>query len=307
MGTSTHFNNIRQHILNALNQAEHCIQVCVAWLTDEYILQMLVDKSKKISIEVITQNDEFNRAKAPYFNKLIANNSKVYFLDKNQTGGILHHKFCIIDDEVLITGSYNWTNNANNNIENIIIKTEDDENVEVIARYRVEFDKILYQYGIKNEDEDWKNVLTEVEEMVKKRDTEFNEAQEFYDKAYKSWRLDKFDLALELINQAIIMTPYDVSDFYILRHIILISLDKYNESLDDLIKSLDTLVTGQEGKVEQFKKVYEQFINSIRSAMNSYQLIAGINEKTKINSASFIRCGIKPHLFSFDELDPPPF
>ena len=63
MATTTHFTNIRKHILEALNLAEHSIIVCVAWLTDELILQSLIDKSKKkINIEIITQNDEYNRA-----------------------------------------------------------------------------------------------------------------------------------------------------------------------------------------------------------------------------------------------------
>jgi hypothetical protein len=33
----------------------------------------------------------------------------------------MHHKFCVIDHRIVITGSYNWTNNAEKNDENIVI------------------------------------------------------------------------------------------------------------------------------------------------------------------------------------------
>lgn len=37
----------------------------------------------------------------------------------------MHHKFCIIDQKIVITGSYNWTKQARNNEENItVIKDE---------------------------------------------------------------------------------------------------------------------------------------------------------------------------------------
>jgi hypothetical protein len=37
----------------------------------------------------------------------------------------MHNKFCIIDDETVITGSYNWSANAWNHFENIVIIKND--------------------------------------------------------------------------------------------------------------------------------------------------------------------------------------
>ena len=54
--------------------------------------------------------------------------------------GFMHHKFCIIDDEVLITGSYNWTYNAENrNIENIVISDVSS----VVEEYKREFSRLV--------------------------------------------------------------------------------------------------------------------------------------------------------------------
>ena len=184
----------------------------------------------------------------------------------------------------------------------------DDENLEIISSYTSEFEKILYQYGIKNEDEEWEKAFAYVEENKKNIiDGQFNEAKEFYDKALKFWRLDKFEIALEFVNDAISMAPYDICDFRMLRHLILRNSGKYLESFDDLIKYLDGLVIGQGDKIEDFKDIYEQYINTIKSAKYSFELIPVLNEKTQNNMASFTTWGIKPHIFTFEELDPLPF
>lgn len=308
MPTETYFNNIRERIVSTLNKATHRIIVCVAWLTDELILQTLIDKSKNsIHVEIITQNDEYNRGKAPYFNKLISSGCKVYLLDKNLTGGILHHKFCVIDGEILITGSYNWTNNANKNTENIIIKTLGDEDDDIISSYNSEFEKILIEHGIKDENEEWDKASATVEEGLNKSRNQIDEAKEFYDKALKLYRLDKYNEALEFIDDAIIMTPYSNHDFTILRHTILRHLGRYSESLDELINCLDNLSIGQNDFIDDFRAKYESFMKSVKSANNSFKVIPVLNEKTKANKSSFERWGIEPHIFSFDELDPLPF
>jgi phosphatidylserine/phosphatidylglycerophosphate/cardiolipin synthase-like enzyme len=51
----------------------------------------------------------------------------------------MHHKFCVIDNQVVLTGSYNWTTNA---------ETRNDENVTVqkdpesATKYSLEFNKL---------------------------------------------------------------------------------------------------------------------------------------------------------------------
>ena len=43
---------------------------------------------------------------------------------------MMHHKFCVIDKTLLITGSYNWTYNAEiSNAENILILRNEAETV----------------------------------------------------------------------------------------------------------------------------------------------------------------------------------
>ncbi|MFK7983327.1 MAG: phospholipase D-like domain-containing protein, partial [Saprospiraceae bacterium] len=57
----------------------------------------------------------------------------------------MHNKFCIIDERILINGSYNWTYYAENkNEENILIT----DNTEVIHKYLNEFKRIKNSLSI---------------------------------------------------------------------------------------------------------------------------------------------------------------
>ena len=56
--------------------------------------------------------------------------------------GVLHHKFGLYDGELLETGSYNYSVNANlNNFENLLFSTSSDD----LAGYQAEFDSL---YGL---------------------------------------------------------------------------------------------------------------------------------------------------------------
>ena len=57
----------------------------------------------------------------------------------------MHHKFAIIDNLVLVTGSFNWTNMAAHyNDENVIIV----ENQSLIQKYIAEFDHLWKDFEV---------------------------------------------------------------------------------------------------------------------------------------------------------------
>jgi len=56
--------------------------------------------------------------------------------------GIMHNKVAIIDNRIVITGSFNWTNSAeNSNNENLIVI----HSVDAASRYESEFQNIWSQ------------------------------------------------------------------------------------------------------------------------------------------------------------------
>jgi phosphatidylserine/phosphatidylglycerophosphate/cardiolipin synthase-like enzyme len=54
----------------------------------------------------------------------------------------MHHKFAIIDNHLLLTGSYNWTFAANNKNEENLMIIDDPE---VIAQYQNQFKKLWFE------------------------------------------------------------------------------------------------------------------------------------------------------------------
>lgn len=115
--------------------------MAVAWLTDSTIFTELCNSAKSgITVELLLVNDTINNDLAPFDHKrLDAFGGKVFFIPQQIDGSIMHHKFCIVDDCTIITGSYNWSRKAKFNDENIVVTTEA---CELGAQFKKEFDSI---------------------------------------------------------------------------------------------------------------------------------------------------------------------
>lgn len=112
------FEEIRQLIIDELKKAVNTIYVCVAWFTDEELRDVLLTKlNEGVDVRVITYQDGVNKKHGVDFKEIP--NIKI----RGERGGIMHRKYCIIDNHVTISGSYNWTDNASEH---------NDENIEII-------------------------------------------------------------------------------------------------------------------------------------------------------------------------------
>ena len=123
MEVKAYFENIENIIINELMFARKSIKIAVAWFTDAEFIPYLVRKVKGgVSVEILLHHDDINH---------LGDNS-IDFSDFTEVGGklawcksihsVMHEKFCIIDDEVLIEGTFNWTYYAENrNDEHIIV------------------------------------------------------------------------------------------------------------------------------------------------------------------------------------------
>lgn len=120
------FEDIEDHIINELRSAHERILVAAAWFTNQRLAHALLERRRKyVDVEVAVDDNLANRKSSAL--TMLSNGSVSVSFVKNLSGdrALMHNKFAIIDNQRVITGSYNWTVNANTNDENIFIFTDD--------------------------------------------------------------------------------------------------------------------------------------------------------------------------------------
>lgn len=131
-----YFNFIQQAILQALDESNEEILVAVYWFTNRKLFDKLCDKlSEGIKVSLIIHNDYINNREAGLnFQLFVDLGGELYFSTNDHP---MHNKFCVIDNKILINGSYNWTYFAERtNSENILIVRDESE---TINAFRSEF------------------------------------------------------------------------------------------------------------------------------------------------------------------------
>ena len=134
-----YFTQIRSKIIPYLNQAKEEIVIAMAWFTSAELFDTLLScLQRKVNVELVLLDNAINYMYyAPDFNQLINAGGHLRIADSSI--GFMHHKFCVIDNKVAITGSYNWTYYAETrNIENIII-TDD---LQIVNQYLTEYRRL---------------------------------------------------------------------------------------------------------------------------------------------------------------------
>ncbi|HCK24832.1 MAG TPA: hypothetical protein DHW31_08655, partial [Bacteroides graminisolvens] len=121
------FDGIQDIILDYISHAEDSIKIAMAWFTNPVIFNRLLRVCKRgVSVELLINNDLINnRLNGLPFNKLIGAGADLYIAEPPK---LIHNKFCIIDDNLVIDGSYNWT---------ILAEKHNDENIVVIKNGNV--------------------------------------------------------------------------------------------------------------------------------------------------------------------------
>ncbi|MFH2120798.1 MAG: phospholipase D-like domain-containing protein [Pseudomonadota bacterium] len=146
MQTQAYFDDIQLHILYELRKATTSIHIAVAWFTDPEIFEQLCQKAGSgVRVELIVVNDSINR-KSGIEHERLRNLGGVFMMvgDKKKSSAIMHNKFCVIDGATVITGSYNWSRQAQQNSENITIISDHPE---LARQFIQEFESIFERHS----------------------------------------------------------------------------------------------------------------------------------------------------------------
>ncbi len=128
--------NCKEHVISVLESANSSILFMTYSFTDNDIGNLLIKKYKEgIKVKGIFERSQ--ESKYSEYDKLKNNRMDVKF-DNNKY--YMHNKIFIIDEKIVITGSYNPTKSADeNNNENLVIIYDD----KIAKQYVDEFNKLF--------------------------------------------------------------------------------------------------------------------------------------------------------------------
>ncbi len=146
MQTQAYFDDIQLQILYELRKANTSIHIAVAWFTDTEIFEQLCEKAASgVRVELMVVNDSINRNSSIEHERLRGLGGVFMMVgDKKKSSAIMHNKFCVIDGSTVITGSYNWSRQAQQNSENITVISDHPE---LARQFIQEFESIFERHS----------------------------------------------------------------------------------------------------------------------------------------------------------------
>lgn len=117
------FDEIQDTIVQGIRDAKFLIWVEVAWFSNDVFFKELLNKSKAgVNVRVVVSDEDSNADMIPklkeHFETIVVPKSGFYNTNR------MHNKFCIIDLEYVMHGSYNWTKAANYNGETLVTSVD---------------------------------------------------------------------------------------------------------------------------------------------------------------------------------------
>ena len=108
----------KQRIISTLREANTILNICVFTISDDFIKDAIKAAfDRGVEVRIITDNYKVSDEGSD-IEELSLHGIPVR-VDESENH--MHHKFMVADDEITITGSYNWTRSAERyNQENIV-------------------------------------------------------------------------------------------------------------------------------------------------------------------------------------------
>jgi phosphatidylserine/phosphatidylglycerophosphate/cardiolipin synthase-like enzyme len=120
--------NPQKEIIKNINQAEAFINIAMYIFTDrEIALPLIKARERGVKVRLYLDKDQvdYQYSQSRF---LVQNGIKIRISTNNY---IMHNKFAIIDNRILLTGSYNWTFSANHRNDENLMVIDDPEIIEI--------------------------------------------------------------------------------------------------------------------------------------------------------------------------------
>ena len=128
-------------IIKAIDSSNSTIDLAIFDLTSQDISQAF-ERAKKRGVKIRIIADSRQAKGAHSVIQSLLDEGFNIRIRHGKGRGIMHNKFAIFDGKLMVTGSYNWTNNAEHfNYENAVFICDPD----IIKQYQKEFNRIYSQ------------------------------------------------------------------------------------------------------------------------------------------------------------------
>jgi len=122
------YDNPQKEIIKNINQAQAFINIAMYIFTDREIALPLVQAQERgVKVRLYLDKEQVDY-KYSQSRLLVQKGIKTRISTNNY---IMHNKFAIIDNRILLTGSYNWTFSANNRNDENLMVIDDPEIIEI--------------------------------------------------------------------------------------------------------------------------------------------------------------------------------
>jgi len=143
--------NPQKEIIENINQAEAFINIAMYIFTDREIAIPLVKaRERGVKVRLYLDQDQVDYKYSQ--SRFLVQKGVKTRISSNKY--IMHNKFAIIDNRILLTGSYNWTFSANNRNDENLMVIDDPEIIEIFQnqfvnlwtnKYNLEKTRQLYK------------------------------------------------------------------------------------------------------------------------------------------------------------------
>lgn len=237
-----YFKDIEYQIRKELHSAKESIRICVAWINLKSFENLLLQKSRSgVSVKILCNDDIFNKR---LFNELSEEILECIIVINNPiTRFLMHHKFCIIDDAIVITGSYNWSKRAAFHYENVVILKND---FKIARQFKHEFADLEYMGSLSPRN------FSSV--RVTQRTTNFTLGTYSTSRGIletvtlQLWEIDLSNNTYERLGEV------DIPHFFTIIEID----DSHHYTMDDKEREID-MYNMERGQIEKVQKLFDSF------------------------------------------------
>ena len=122
------YDNPQKEIIKNINQAEAFINIAMYIFTDrEIALPLVKARERGVKVRLYLDKDQVDYQYSQ--SRFLVQKGIKTRVSLNKY--IMHNKFAIIDNRILLTGSYNWTFSANNRNDENLMVIDDPELIEI--------------------------------------------------------------------------------------------------------------------------------------------------------------------------------